>query len=72
MYIFRCTYSDVHIQIYIFRCTYSDVASPIKSVAMCLFDGKLLRYKISIILSVDERIMALKNTCCGLAVTVFR
>ena len=32
-----------------------------KSVVMCLFCGKLLRYK-SIILSVDERIMAL-NIC---------
>jgi len=34
---------------------------------MCLFCGKLLRYK-SIILSVDERIMALKM---HVAVTVF-
>ena len=34
-----------------------------KSVVMCLFCGKLLRYK-SIILSVDSNHGA-KNTCCG-------
>ena len=39
-----------------------------KSVVMCLFCGKLLRYK-SIILSVDEQIMALK---IRVAVMVFR
>jgi len=43
------------------RCT-------MQSVVMCLFCGKLLRYK-SIILSVDERIVALK--IC-VAVKVFR